>query len=184
MSDDDQIDAAIDETARQMTAGEPSADFRALVMARIEAGSEFTSRGHAFGTWRPALAGLTVAVLVIGLAVSRDRQRPANRLASARASIVRLPGPDATSKLSTTPIRDDQPQVRLKPDATYQRRALDRATRGSVHDVESLELPSIDLDSIAVAALAAGDSIDIEPLPPAPSIAVTPLDVENQGDRR
>jgi hypothetical protein len=42
----------------------------------------------------------------------------------------------------------------------------------------------LDLDSIAVTALTASDSIDIEPLPLASPIAVTPLDVENQGDRR
>jgi len=37
MWDDERIDAAIDESARQMTAGEPGADFRVRLMARIDA---------------------------------------------------------------------------------------------------------------------------------------------------
>ena len=184
MWDDKQIDAAIDETGRQMTAGEPGADFRARVMARIDA------RPRSIAMWRPALAGLTVvALIIIAVVVSRDRQRPASRVASAPASIVRLPESDATSTVRLKPdvayeAKPEPPLVRLppsplggfggprKPDATYER------------DTESLELPSIDLDSIAVAALAATDPIAIEPLPPAPSIAVTPLGVENEGDRR
>jgi hypothetical protein len=68
------------------------------------------------------------------------------------------------------PSRADATQVRLKPDATY--------------DLEPLTTAPLDLDSIAVTALTASDSIDIEPLPLASPIAVTPLDVENEGDRR
>jgi hypothetical protein len=187
MWDDEQIDAAIDETARQMIAGEPGADFRARVVARLDAGSRRSVAGFAIRSWRPALAGLAVAALIIiVLVVSRDRQLPASRVASAPVSIVRLPEPDATSMVrlkpdltyeNSAPVRGfggprkpDATQVRLKPDATY--------------DLEPLTTAPLDLDSIAVAALTASDSIDIEPLPLASPIAVTPLDVENQGDRR
>jgi len=189
MWDDEQIDAAIDEAARQMTAGEPGADFRARLMARIDAGSRRSVAGLVFRSWRSALAGLAVAALIVMvLAVSRDWQQPASRVASAPASIVRLPEPGPTAK-------PEPPLVRLppsphggfggprKPDATYERRTLER-TNGDAQDLESLDLPSIDLGSIAVTALATGDSIGIDPLPPVPSIAVPPLDVEHEGDRR
>jgi hypothetical protein len=170
MWDDEQIDTAIDETARQMTAGEPGADFRARVVARLDAGS------RAMAMWRPALAVLSVAaMLVIGLVFLREQPRPQQILLPQ----VRL-APDATAKPAE--VKPDIPEVRLppsplggfggprKPDATY--------------DLEPLTTAPLDLDSIAVTALAASDSIHIDPLPPAPSIAVTPLDVENEGDRR
>jgi len=195
MWDDEQIDAAIDESARQMTAGEPGADFRVRLMARIDAESGFSAAGFARRAWRPALAGLSLAALiVIVLAVSRDRQQPASRVASAPASTVRQHEPDPTAKVRLEPdaayeAKPDSPLVRLppsplrgfggprKPDPTHD-------AGDDLRDVESLDLPSIDLDSIAVTSLAAGDSIHIDPLPPVPSIAVTPLDVENEGDRR
>ena len=193
MWDEEQIDTAIDETARQMTEGEPGADFRARVMERIDGRSRLSVVGFAFGSWRQPLAGLAVAALiVIVVAVLRDWQRPASRVASAPASIVRLPEPDPASNVRPKSDRDDQTGVRLKPDARYERVARGfspaiAALNGcATTDCEgdALELPPIDLDSISVTSLAASDSIDIEPLPPAPSIAVTPLDVENEGDRR
>jgi hypothetical protein len=187
MWDDEQIDAAIDETARQMTAGEPGADFRARVVARLDAGSRVSVAGFAIRSWRPVLAILGVAALiVIVLAVSRDWQQPASEMASAPASIVR-PEPAPTSN------------VRLKPDATYEPKPEPPLVRlppsplggfggprkpDATYDLEPLSTAPLDLDSIAVTALAASDSIDIEPLPLASPIAVTPLDVENEGDRR
>jgi hypothetical protein len=204
MWDDKQIDAAIDETARQMTAGEPRADFRARVLARLDAKSSLSFAGFTIRSWRPVLAGLAAAALIIVLAVSRDWHQPASRVASAPAAIVRLPEANPTSKVPMTPDRDGQLEARLKPDATYERVAqgfLGPPKRGTREggspaipalkgcattdcDGDALELLALEMDSIAVTALAASDSIDIDPLLPAPSIAVTPLDVENEGDRR
>jgi hypothetical protein len=169
MWDDKQIDAAIDESARQMTAGEPGADFRTRVMARIEVHSSRTP------LWRPIAVGVAVAAIVlVAVLVGPKPDAPPVRLK-----------PDATYEVKPEP----PPLVRLppsphggfggprKPDPTYD-------AGDDLRDVESLDLPSIDLDSIAVTTLAASDSIHIDPLPPALSIAVTPLDVENEGDRR
>jgi hypothetical protein len=184
MWDDEQIDAAIDETARQLTAGEPGADFRARVMARIDSGSRFRA-GFTIRSWRPALAGLSVVALVfaIGLVVVRERPTvrpvlaPRARLAPENgtkpvdvAPKVNAAGTFEVAQRFSPAIAANSVQVRLKPDPAY--------------DIEPLTTPALDLESIAVTALAASDSIDIEPLPPAPSIAVTPLDVENEGDRR
>jgi hypothetical protein len=193
MWDDKQIDAAIDDTARQMTAGEPGVDFRVRVVARLDAGSRLSVGEFAIRSWRPALAGLSAAALiVIALAVSRVWQQPSSPGPSAPASIVLLPEANPTSKVPMTPNRDGQLEVRLKPDATYERVAQGfspaiaalKECATTDCDGDALELPALDLDSIAVTALAANDSIDIEPLLLASPIAVTPLDVENEGDRR
>src|SRR5580765_3838089 len=137
MWNDKQIDAAIDEAARQMTAGEPGAEFRARVMARIEVRSSHTP------LWRPIAVGVAVAAIVL---------------------VAVLVGP-----------KPDAPQVRLKPDATYEAKPeaplvrLPPSPHGGFggprkpdptydagndrRDLESLDLPSIDLDSIAATAL-------------------------------
>jgi hypothetical protein len=182
MWDDKQIDAAIDETARQMTAGEPGADFRARVMARLEVRPSRTP------LWRPIAVGFAVAAMVLVAVLVRLPPWPPGGFGAPRkpdAPQVLLK-PDATYEAKpeaplvrrpASPLGDvrglsraDATQVRLKPDATY--------------DLEPLTTAPLDLDSIAVTALAASDSIDIDLLPPAPSIAVTPLDVENEGDQR
>jgi hypothetical protein len=200
MWDDEQIDAAIDETARQMTAGEPGGDFRARVMERIDTGSRGSVAGLAIRSWRPALAGLSLvaAVLATGLAVLREHPQP-GRIASRE---VRLK-PDATSQAKPEP-----PMVRLKPDPTYENNVAKANARGALEvaqglspaiapdavevrlkpdatdDLDPLTTSALELESIAVSSLAAGDSIHIDPLPPVPSIAVTPLGVDNEGDRR
>src|SRR2546428_10225327 len=56
---EDDIDRAIDEVARQLTAGEPGGAFRARVMARIESGE---SR-RVWSTW--SMAPLPVATLIL-----------------------------------------------------------------------------------------------------------------------
>jgi hypothetical protein len=176
MWDDEQIDAAIDETARQMTAGDPGGDFRARVMARIDV------RPSRALTWRPIAVGVAVAAIVLVAVLVRPKTDVQQVRLKPDATHETKPEPDPTSKVLVTPNRDDQLEVRLNPDATYERRTLERPSGGYVRDVESLDLPSIDLESIAVTSLAAGDSIGIDPLPPVASIAVTPLDVDNEGD--
>ena len=170
MWDDERIDAAIDETARQMTAGEPGEDFRVRVMARIDVRPRRAPLWQAIAVGVAAAAMVLVAVFVrLAPDVPHIRLKPdAPYEAKPQAPLVRQP---------PSPVGGfGRPR---QPDAPYR-----GATGDFVRDDDSLELPSIDLDSIAVAALAAADSIDIDPLPPTPSIAVTPLDVENEGDPR
>ena len=181
MWDDEQIDAAIDETARQMTAVEPGADFRVRVMAQIDA------RRRGARLRRPALAALTVAaVMVTGIFVLREHPRPGT-IASRELRL----NPDATD-----PAKAQPPMVRLKPDPTYENNVAKANARSALevaqgfgpaittNDLEPLTTAAIDLDSIAIATLGDGDAIGIGPLPPAPSIAVTPLDVDNEGARQ
>jgi hypothetical protein len=192
MWDDRQIDAAIDEAARQMTAGEPGVDFRARVIARIDAGSGLRSAALSFRSWRPALAGLSLvaAVFAIGLVVLRERpsprmvSAPPQRLAPETTTVKPTDGaPKANARGAFEVAQGFSPAIAaLKGCATSD--CEPASARDDSHEVDTLDLPSIDLDSIAVTSLAASDSIHIDPLPPVPSIAVTPLDVENEGDRR
>jgi hypothetical protein len=182
MWDEERVEAAIDEAARQMTAGEPGADLRVRVMARIEAGSGLGARISAFKSWRPALAGLSFAALILlALFVSREQSRfdsPGRQLNPVATSVpVAAPRPpDTRLEVRLKPDATYGPAVRLKPDPTYE---MDRPS-----EVDALALPSIELESIAVATLAAAESIHIEPLQAAAPIAVAPLSTENEGDPR
>ena len=187
--DDERLDAAIDETARRMTMGEPQADFGERVLAQIESGfgarSAFAVRRSPFMMY-PALASLgalaaIVAALVVLRGPARDDRRPADSSARDRQSVALRT--DATRTSEAAPS---------KVDATSRSRAVraEPETAGESNpalNVEPLTTASIDVESIAVAALAAlatDQSIHIEPLPPLQPIAVTPLGVENQGEPR
>src|SRR5947199_2654518 len=58
---DDRFDSAIDAVAHRMTDGEPSADFKARVLARIESGGG----RHGHGRWTWALAPLALAAVAV-----------------------------------------------------------------------------------------------------------------------
>jgi hypothetical protein len=92
-----------------MTAGEPGGDFRARVVSRIGARSGASSRMwrlSSTGVWRPAFAGLAIAVFVVAAVVIQHQVR--SRSGGAVQEVrVRLK-PDATAA----------PADRLKPDAT------------------------------------------------------------------
>src|SRR5437879_1669409 len=66
-SQDEPLDSVIDDVAREMTAGDASANLRARVMAHIE-------QPRRFVLWRPAFAALSVAAIVVALMIDR---RPA-----------------------------------------------------------------------------------------------------------
>src|SRR5262245_8702614 len=110
MWDDERIDAVIDEAARRMTAGEPSGDFRARVMARIDGGPRFA------WSWQPVAVAIALAAIVAVVVVRMAL--PARR---AEFTEVR-PKPDAqtvTPRDAQVRPKPDATKVRLKPDATY-----------------------------------------------------------------
>jgi hypothetical protein len=184
MWDDDRIDAAIDETARQMTAGEPRTDFRVRVVERIG------GRPRTTAMWRPAVAALSVAALfIIGFIVMREHPQPRTsapppvRLVLDTAAKPVDVGPKANAGAGFEVAQGFSPAIAaLKGCATGNCEPV--SGRDFSHDVDALNVPPLELDSIAVAALPPDDSMHIEPLPPAAPIAVTPLGVENEGDRR
>jgi hypothetical protein len=135
--DDRDLDTAIDVVARQMTAGEPDAGFRARVLARIEAGfgsrdsgvgsrdSGLGPRDSGFGRWRWAVGALGAAAMIVVAVVVFRNEAPADRgtgpgvqttrSAVSSAAPARSAGPEGPA---LQPRVDSQPRgatVRLPP---------------------------------------------------------------------
>jgi hypothetical protein len=200
---DREIDRTIGDVAREMTAGEPAHDLRARVLARID---RIDGRHHRRHQWHPVLAGFparTLAVVASALIVAAAcvalalmLRHSGSQRAHDRADAAMNRAPDraeetsadtdtnratatVTNAVSNAVVSADV-KVRLKSDAT-------KGTKTS--DVAALAPPPLDVESIALAALAAPPSIDIEPLDAIRPITVTPLgespsEAEEQGDRR
>jgi hypothetical protein len=174
--DDERLDAAVDEAARRMTAGEPGPEFRRRVMARID-------RKRSTPAWSVAIASVAAAAVVV-VAVVLLRHAPSTPLPRATQTADR-PGTSSTPSNALP-----QPEAQVMQEAITSRsrpRATTAASGGGTAetvpraDIDPLTTPSIDLASIAIPRLPAESSIGIQPLPIAP-IAMEPLGIENQGD--
>jgi hypothetical protein len=171
---DDQLDAAIDEAARLMTEGAPRAGFRARVVERIAVRRSWSGVRRWFVVRAPALeaAALLIGIILIAVRYHPARDRPPTSPGpQAQQAGVRRDEPASTP--SSAPARS----VRLKPDTTA------KSESDSVVAIDSVVEQPIPIESIAVVALP-DDSLGIEPLPPVPPIAVEPLGIEIEGDRR
>jgi hypothetical protein len=177
---DERLDRLIDEVAKQLTAGQPSSDFRARVIASLDR--------HPGRTWWTSWIAVplgAVAVVTIAIAVARPfngRDRGAESPAPGQSSQA---AKKETAPVSPTP---DTATVRLPPspggfsetgkaDTTYEG---PRGTRGAAADrrrdplsaagmIEALAPPPLEPPSIGVQALGI-DRLPIE------SIAITELD--------
>jgi hypothetical protein len=155
---DDGLDRLIDDVARQMTAGQPSSDFRARVIASLDRRPR--------RVWRPMwIAAPLVATTAIVLAMvvarpfkGRDRgtESPAIRQSSQAVSA-------ETAAAAPTP---DTTTVRLKPDTTY----------GEAHERPGVAAAGRRQDLLSGAA-ATIDALAPLPLEPAP-IGVAALGIE------
>ncbi|MBZ5557018.1 MAG: hypothetical protein LAO77_07035 [Acidobacteriia bacterium] len=180
---DDELDTLIDDVARRMTAGDPGAAFTSSVLARLD---ERRPVWRPVRSWRPALAGLAAAaVLVVAAAVYRSNSPAAGPAGptmrpepGATASNVQLTPdatpadrePDATRQIAPAP------KVRLRPDAT-------KFVAPIPSGIDALTVPSIAVDSIAETPLPQLDSLQSDPLTIAP-IIVTPLESGDDTQRR
>jgi len=172
---DEQLDSAINQVAREMTAAEPSSALRAQVLARVER----ERSGRAAGLFLPRWAWASgVAVLVVSIAITGWLART-------------VPGPDAgqMASASTTALRPDAPPstaaaVGASPvlDTTLAAAqpmtlpaAGPRAARPAAVPPQRIGLP----DDAGPSPLAGPDAIDIAPLGPAaiaiPALGVTAL---------
>src|SRR5438093_12696906 len=86
---DAEINRAIDDIARELTAGEPDGAFKARVIARIESGESVRR------TWRAAwiIAPLAAAAAIAIVVVMVSRPARDSRLMPAAAQTVRLTDP-------------------------------------------------------------------------------------------
>ena len=166
---DERLDRLIDDVARQMTAGQPSSDFRARVIAGLDRRPHRVWRS----LWIAAPLG-TLAAAILVILVARGLQ-PRDRGPERAALRPNSPAATAPSPAAPTP---DTTTVRLPADATYDG---PRGTRvaaagrrqdpsgGAAAEVAALappplEVPPLGVEAIGVAAL------------PTDSIAVTQLD--------
>jgi hypothetical protein len=175
---DERLDRLIDEVAKQLTAGQPSSDFRARVIASLD-------RPHRRAWWTSwiALPLGAVAVVTIAIAVARpfkgDREAgPVPRQSSQTAkqeTAPAAPAPDTTT-------------VRLPPSPpggfgeTAGRRQ--DPSGGAAAEVAALappplEVPPLGVEAIGVAALAT-DSIAVTQLDAITPIAVEPLPTDDE----
>ena len=171
---DREIDRTIDDVAGEMTAGEPAPDLRARVLARIDARHHDERR-----QWHPRMiSGGAVALIVVvvaavtGVMLLRDQK-----------NVDQARGPESAAPQRQTAA----PQQRLA--APEQQTAAprqqppsrQRQTRAPQPGaVAALAPPPLDVESIALGALAPPPPLEIEQLEPIAPIAITPL---GEGDR-
>lgn len=190
--DDNAIDSAIDDVAKEMTAGELHASFRARIVERIDAGD--AGRSWFVGSWFHvrALAGVAVvaAVLVVSwlqLRQPRHASRPAitePAVASQRSEdrSLQVEQSEPPERRSLRIERSTPPESRSLPTGAPRSRRLNVAIAAS--DVDALAPPPLDVESIAVAELPPPASIQLDHLQTVASIAVAPLSTDDQGERR
>ena len=200
-SGNDRIDQAIDEAARGLTAGEPGPGFTMRVMTRVH---------HRPAVWnrRVVMAPLGIAaviaiasgVLVIrmsnippadapsassAIADAISQQRPAfaaDALRGDEESKRRLaPSPSTDSSLQPALSRSLSAPPRSRGALSAPAGALS-ASAGAPSFVASLAPPPIDVPSIVLPSLDAGDSLDVPALVPLAPIVLAPLD-QPEGDQ-
>jgi hypothetical protein len=118
----------IDETARALTEGEPPADFKARVLARIEHARPV----RRFAWWPVAIASAAVAVIVMAIVVPGLRGPsyvPADvRLPPSRLQRFGEPGKPDTTGAGDVRVKADATSTVLKADATTEVRLKANAT--------------------------------------------------------
>jgi len=192
----DDIERAIDDVGREMTACEPDGAFTARVLARIESGDTVRRNWRAAWIIAPLAAAAVIAIAVVMVSRSasdrkpdpsagaRDRSgAPTVRLAdSAKATSVKKPdtttenrAPNAANREPRTPNRDlrtTNPESRIpNPKSRIPNPDAARAS-----EVAAMAPPTLSVPSIAVAPIGSDDSLQLPQLEPPPSLAVAPLE--------
>lgn len=170
MTDDHEIDSAMDEVARQMTAGAPSPRFRARLLARVEA------RRVEPGRWTLPAIALAAPVIVVALFVlvnrTADRGSREPGAAAPMAAAPRRTTPSSPPPVASPPsprrVRPVRPPMHLPIEAS---------------ELDALAPPALAVTSIAVAGIPSPPSISVEPLADVQPLAVVALD-QSEGDRR
>ncbi len=172
MSESD-LDAAIDDVAREMTAGDLDAAFRARVLQRIESGTG--TRDWGFGLWRPGLVALGAAAMIVAAVVTfrgrHERAITVSPIAHASAA------PATPARAGTSTRAAGPPLVAHHPVRRGE-------FTGGPSEIDALAPPLLDVPSIALVELPAPESIQLDQLQTIPPIAVAPLAADDQGERR
>jgi hypothetical protein len=189
---DERLDRLIDEVAKQMTAGQPSSDFRARVIASFDR----HPRRAWWTSWIAVPLG-AMAVTMIALAVARpfmgrDRGAESPALGPSRQAVKSETAPPAPTPDTTTVGLPPSPPGGFggtgKPDTTYegprgtQFTAAGRRqdpSRNAAAEIAALappplEVPPLGVEAIGVAALPT-DSIAVTQLDAIAPIGIAPL---------
>lgn len=203
--DDNPIDSAINDVAREMTEGELNPSFRAQLLERIQVrGSWFAVLRSRLAVLRSrlavrrspfdvrALAGIAAiaAVLVVSLFQLRP-PRQVSRPSIADPAVASERPAGGSPQIAKSERTDDDRSLRIeRPERSGGRSRLhaSRTHRRTIafapSDMDALAPPPLDVESIAVAELPAPASIQLNQLQSVPSIAVAPLTSDDQGERR
>jgi hypothetical protein len=162
-------DRLIDDVARQMTEGQPSADFRARVIASIDERPWRTTRS----AW--LLAPVAAAALVfIAIVVFRGNHETVRRTGPIG------PGESTTIAQAARPVesaRRPDPAVlgaEANPKGPVPRRATKRDSTDATTDLDALAPPLLEMPTIEITSIAA-ESIPGAPMETIAPIPVTPL---------
>ncbi len=183
---DEQIDRAIDDVAREMTAGEPHGDLRARVVARLDAvGAARRAHEPARAARRLAFAGIAIVAAVVAFRERRPMLRPAPdataavRHADAGRLIAEMAGTAHGAAPQATAVSPRPSAIRAAA-ATRDRRDRPRRFTIAPSPIDALAPPAVAVAPLPVGADLDADPIDVAPLDPIAPIAVAPL---GEGDQ-
>ncbi len=182
MSDDAVLDRAIDEVAREMTVGEPSAAMRAHVTARIADAPPALPRSIG----RSAIAAAAIVALALVTYLARRQPDGAREVVAARHG-VEAPAATHTAVPRAAPPRPATTAVATTAPRSHGGRRLTTSSRMATppSDIDSIAPPPLGVVPLGVVPLGVDDigppPMDVPFLEPIAPLAVAPL---GEGDRR
>jgi hypothetical protein len=166
MTSDNRLDRAIDEVAREMTAGEADTNLRVRVLADIERPRPFA--------WRPVFAAACAAGAVIALVIVAGRGRP-QRSTIALAPSATVPAPSATVPALSATVPAPSAKVLAANGPAARGPAAPNPYAGP-----PLEEAPLTVEPMVVAPITPVELTGPEQLPSIAPISVAPLDAQGE----
>jgi hypothetical protein len=161
VSNDNAIDRAIEQAARELIAGEPSPAFRVRVIARLG-----ERRGIPRSAWLLSPIAVAAVVLIALSLRTPVSDPPAHEELRTRAIDLIASGPDRPVPLVT-------PAIEIRQDPTPVGQSV----------VAALAPPQLEVPSLVLTAMPVGESIEIPELETIAPITVAPIG-DPQGEHR
>src|SRR5260370_40947849 len=163
----------IDDLARQMTEGQPSADFRARVIAALDNPPRRTTRS----AWLLAPAA-AAALAFIAIVLFRGNHEAAHRpdpVGPRASETIARAVPPAESAHRPDPVLG----ANGSPKGRVPRRAPKRDSTDAAVDLEALAPPPLEMPTLEITSIAA-ESIPVAPMETTAPIPVTPLPTRDE----
>jgi hypothetical protein len=162
----------IDDVARQMTEGQPSANFRARVIAGIENRPRRTTR-NAWLLAPVAAAALAFIAIVVFRGDHEAARRPDPVGPRASETIARAVPPPESARPDPVPGADGSPKGRVR------RRAPKQDSTDAAADLKALAPPPLEMPTLKITSITA-ESIPVAPMETIAPIPVTPLPTNDE----